>query len=64
MVISKTFTGKFDGGSNREIKVDIFWGVKELDKEGGTYWDSSFIGKGVMDPDFDLSPPEAQKSIL
>lgn len=59
MVLGKTFTEKFDGGSQREIKVSFFWGVKELNKEGGTYWDSSFIGKGVMDPEFDLSPEDA-----
>lgn len=46
----------FDGGGNQALTVDLVWGVKDLDKEGGVYWDSSFVGKAIMDPDFDLSP--------
>lgn len=44
--------------------VDLFWGVKDLDKEGGSQWDSSFIGKAIMDEKFDLSQEKAQMSIL
>lgn len=55
---------KFDGGGDQALKIYLFWGVKDIDKEGGVYWDSSFVGEGVMDPDFDLSPEAAQSSIL
>lgn len=46
------------------MRVDIFWGVKDLNVEGGSYWDPEFIGKAVMDETFDLSSKDAQKSIL
>lgn len=38
--------------------------MKDLDKEGGNHWDAEFIGKAIMDEEFDLSSEEAQKSLL
>ena len=46
------------------MRVDVFWGVKGLDKEGGSHWDAEFIGKAVMDDKLDLSSKEAQQSLL
>lgn len=46
------------------MRVDVFWGVKDLNKEGGTHWDAEFIGKAIMDDKLDVSSPEAQNSIL
>lgn len=41
------------------MAIDIFWGVKDLNTEGGSYWDAEFIGKAIMDETFDLSSVEA-----
>ena len=38
--------------------VTLFWGVKHLDKDGGSLWDSSKIGKAVLDEKFDFSDKE------
>jgi len=46
------------------LKIDLFWGIKDLDTNGGSHWDPEFIGKAVMDESFDLSPKIAQKSIM
>lgn len=46
------------------MQIDLFWGVKELNTEGGSHWDAEFIGKAVMDDKFDLTPVAAQTSIL
>jgi len=47
---------KFDGGGNQDLKIDMFWGIKDLDTNGGSHWDPEFIGKALMDTNFDLSP--------
>ena len=44
--------------------IHVFWGVKGLAKDGGSQWDSSFIGKAIMDEKFDMSQEDAQKSVL
>ena len=54
-----TLQEQFDGGGNQDMRVDVFWGVKDLNKEGGTHWDAEFIGKAIMDDKLDLSSPEA-----
>lgn len=55
---------KFDGGGDQAFMIDLYWGIKDIDSEGGVYWDPTFIGKAIMDPEFDLSPKEAQNAIL
>ena len=37
------------------IKVEIFFGVKSLNKEGVGSWDSEVFGTALMDDKFDLS---------
>ena len=63
-VVIRALSDQFDGGGDNALKIHLFWGVKDINKDDSVYWDSSYVGKGVMDPDFDLSPEEAQKSIL
>jgi len=46
------------------MTIDLFWGIKDLDTNGGSHWDPEFIGKAIMDDKFDLSPKIAQKSIM
>ena len=64
MIIGKTLGDEFDGKSDKELMVYLYWGVKGLDKEGGSQWDSNFIGKAIMDDKFDMGQQEAQNSIL
>jgi len=46
------------------MTIDLFWGIKDLDTNGGSHWDPEFIGKAIMDDKFDLGPKVAQKSIM
>jgi len=59
MIIGKTLGDEFDGKSDKELMVYLYWGVKGLDKEGGSQWDSNFIGKAIMDDKFDMGQQEA-----
>ena len=29
----------FDGGGNQDMKIDIFWGIKDLNVKEVDYWD-------------------------
>ena len=55
-VIIQSLQTKFDGGGNQDMTIDLFWGIKDLDTNGGSHWDPEFIGKAIMDDKFDLSP--------
>lgn len=50
---------KFSGGGNDALNVYLFWGISDLNKEGGSHWDAEFIGEAIMDDNFDLSPVDA-----
>ena len=41
------------------MNVQIYWGVKDIDKTDTSMWNSEKIGKVIFDDQFDLSPPEA-----
>jgi hypothetical protein len=58
-IVVNTLQDEFDGGGNQEMMVDVFWGIKELDTTGYNHWNPEFIGKAVMDTQFDLSPIES-----
>lgn len=55
MVTAKILVDEFDGKSDTSPMVDIFWGVKDLNKTGGSMWDASFIGTAIMDDKLDAS---------
>jgi len=42
-----------------DMNIQIFWGVKGIDKNDTSMWDPEKIGKVIFDEHFDLSPPEA-----
>lgn len=42
----------------------MFWGVKQINKDSVTLWDPEELGTVEFDESFDLSPVEAQQSIL
>lgn len=68
MVIMDTVATQYPTGGLIELSIDVFWGVKDLDKEGKSKWnrkwDPAFIGEVIFDDTFDLSPEENQKSLL
>lgn len=50
------------------MNIDIFWGVKGIDKgdisKWDARWDSETIGEVIWDESFDLSPEVNQQSLL
>ena len=45
-------------------KVNIYWSVKSINKESASSWNPNFIGEVIFDDDFDLSPVQAQLSLI
>lgn len=41
--------------------MDIYWGVKGIDRTGESQWDPLFIGAPIFDQSFDVTTVEAQK---
>lgn len=41
------------------MDIQIFWGVKGINKTDTSMWNSEKIGTVIFDETFDLSPPEA-----
>ena len=60
IVIMDTVAEHYPTGGLIELNIDVFWGVKDLDREGKSKWnrrwDPAFIGEPVFDDTFDLSP--------
>jgi hypothetical protein len=44
--------------------VEIFFGIKALDKADVKWWDPNGIGKPVWDTKFDITDPVTQKALL
>mmetsp|Transcript_4511 Transcript_4511/g.7685 ORF Transcript_4511/g.7685 Transcript_4511/m.7685 type:complete len:401 (+) Transcript_4511:884-2086(+) len=63
-VVQEISNTKFSTGGLFELSVTAYWGVSGIDKSEVSRWDATYIGEAIMDPDFDLSPVEAQQSLL
>lgn len=46
------------GNSDTGIKVNQYWGVKDIDKSDVGAWDPTDLGEIEWDNDFDLSPED------
>jgi len=46
------------------LAIDIYWGVKDINKDDVSMWDSVYIGEAIMDEEFSLESVEAQQSLL
>jgi hypothetical protein len=59
------FYGYFSGAEDLTIEIDLFWGVKSLDKGGIKQWDTKDRGdiKWWSEEQFDPSSEEAQQSL-
>ena len=36
--------------------IDIYWGVKDVDREKVVKWESAYVGEVIWDESFDLTP--------
>jgi hypothetical protein len=61
--VARVMFEEFSKGNLFELNVNVFWGVKGINKEQVDYWDPSDMGEAQLDDQFDLSYLEAQKSL-
>lgn len=64
MVIMDTVETHYPSGGLIELNIDIFWGVKDIDREEVSKWDPAYVGEVIWDDSFDLSPEANQQSLL
>jgi len=64
MEIQNVQTANFVSGGVYNMAIDIYWGVEDIDKSDTSMWDPVYIGEAIMDENFDLSPPDAQQSLI
>ena len=55
-----TSSKQFLGAGQTTINVDLYWGMKGINKEGTSMWNATNIGTLMWQDDFDLSPADAQ----
>lgn len=55
MQVWKTVETNFPIGAIVELNVDIYWGVKDIDRDKVVRWDPSYVGEVIWDESFDLS---------
>lgn len=63
-IVSNILKNKFQSVDSRSIKVDIYWGIEELNNDEVGLWDPSNLGEIKMDDKFTLSTVEAQQNIV
>lgn len=47
-----------------DIYVNVYWGIKSINRENVDRWNPEDIGDAVLDDEFDLSSIEAQASLV
>lgn len=50
---------EFPASDDSYVDVTIFWGTKDIDREGENQWDPDFIGDLQWDEKFDMSTVKA-----
>jgi len=60
----KIMEDDFLTADNSAIRVSIFWGIKDINKDNIDPWDPADLGEVVFDDKFDLSAVESQKSLM
>lgn len=63
-IVGNILRNEFQSVDSSPIKVNIYWGVEELNTEDVGLWDASYTGEVKMDDKFSLSTVEAQQNIL
>jgi predicted RND superfamily exporter protein len=54
----------FGSSGIMDIDVNIYWGVKDIDKSKASMWDAHYIGEVIWDEKFSIYPKDAQMSIV
>lgn len=55
-----TMSEEFPASGDSYADAFIFWGAKDIDREGENQWDPEFIGELLWDETFDMSTVAAQ----
>jgi hypothetical protein len=59
MELNKVVASDFDGGGVFSLFINIYWGVKDIDRSKNSMWDAAYIGEVVFDDTFDFSGEKA-----
>ena len=46
------------------MNIQIYWGVKGIDKTDASMWDANYIGKVVWDDETDFTSEASQASLI
>ena len=60
----RAYIDSFGSGGLIDINLNIYWGVKGIDKTGVSKWDAVFIGNVLWDEDFSFDTKEDQTSLI
>jgi hypothetical protein len=55
-IFKENFTEEVE--ESNHIEINLYWGLKDINREGDNPWDPKFIGKIVFDEEFNLPKPE------
>jgi hypothetical protein len=55
MEINTVVANDFNGGGVFSLFINIYWGVKDIDKSKNSIWDAVYIGEVEFDDTFDFS---------
>lgn len=61
--IKKIITQEFDKGGPIDLEVNLFWGVKDINKQNISEWDPRDIGEAILDDQFDMAKQDSQSSL-
>lgn len=64
MQVWQTVEKNFPVGAIVELNIDIFWGVKDVNRDDVVKWEPSYVGEVIWDDSFDLSPEANQQNLL
>jgi len=53
--MTENFTDQVE--ESQMIKVDLVWGLDDIDRTGDNAWDPEFVGKIIFDDTFSISSP-------
>lgn len=56
----QTMADEFPADNEGFSSVTIFWGTKDIDREGETKWDPDFIGDLIWDESFNMAHEDSQ----
>ena len=66
MQVQKILADKFSSTADQKeaLRVNIIWGVKDLDRSDVALWDPEDLGRLKWDESFTVTPVENQEALL